>query len=55
MMHKDQDQTPPEPNKVEAEPAPEPRRPDDRGSVHIDGFVRIFDPNTQQVFLETRT
>lgn len=32
-----------------------PRKPDDRGSVNVDGFVRIFDPNTQQVFLETRT
>ncbi len=31
------------------------RKPDDRGSVNVDGFVRIFDPNTQQVFLETRT
>lgn len=41
--------------KVQApKPAPEPRRPDDRGSIQVDGFVKIFDPNTQQVFLETR-
>lgn len=38
------------------DPAPDQtRKPDDRGSVNVDGFVRIFDPNTQQVFLETRT
>lgn len=29
-------------------------RPNEVGSLQIDGFVRIFDPNTQEVYVEKR-
>lgn len=31
-----------------------PRRPNDMGRLQIDGFVKIFDPNTKEVFVEKR-
>ena len=31
-----------------------PRRPNDVGSVSVQGHVRIFDPQTKQVFVEKR-
>ena len=30
-------------------------KPNESGSIAIDGFVRVFDPNTKEVFVETRT
>ena len=36
------------------EPQVKPRRPNDVGALQIDGFVKIFDPNTQEVFVEKR-
>ena len=38
----------------EAQPQPKPRRPNDTGVLQIDGFVKIFDPNTKEVFVEKR-
>lgn len=29
-------------------------KPDEAGSIVIDGFVRVFDPNTKETFVETR-
>lgn len=29
-------------------------KPDDKGSVGISSFVRIFDPKTKEVYVETR-
>ena len=37
---------------------PEPVKPapaDDCGTIYLDGAVRIFDPNTGETILETRT
>lgn len=34
----------------DADPAPA----DDTGSVQIDAFLRIFDPSSKEVYLETR-
>lgn len=31
-----------------------PRRPNDIGSVSVQGHIRIFDPQTKQVFVEKR-
>lgn len=31
------------------------RAPDDTGAVSITAYVKIFDPNTKQVYLEKRT
>jgi hypothetical protein len=28
--------------------------PDDRGVVHIDGYIKIFDPNTDVILVEAR-
>lgn len=45
-------------NKVPASSKePEPvasKKPDDRGSVSVSGFVRIFDPKTNETIVETR-
>jgi hypothetical protein len=36
------------------EPKQAPRRPNETGTLQIDGFVKIFDPNTKEVFVEKR-
>ena len=33
-------------------PPEQQERPDDTGSVAIEGFVKIFDPKTRKVFVE---
>jgi hypothetical protein len=35
-------------------PATQPKRPNETGSVSVVGFVKIFDPKTQETFVETR-
>jgi len=36
-------------------PSPQPTRsPNDAGSLRVEGFVRITDPNTKRVYVETR-
>jgi hypothetical protein len=30
------------------------RKPDDKGNIQIDCHLKIYDPNTKQVMLETR-
>lgn len=30
------------------------KRPNDTGSVSVDGFVKIFDPKTRKVFVEQK-
>ena len=47
MMQKDQ-QPPKQPVNNQ------PRRPNEQGSISVTGFVKIFDPKTQQTFVETR-
>jgi len=34
--------------------APVEKRPNDTGSIRVEGFVKIFDPNTQEKFVEQR-
>jgi len=31
-----------------------PAHPDDRGNIQIDCYVRISDPNTQEILVEAR-
>ena len=38
---------------VEAKPAPQ-KKPNETGSINVEGFVRIFDPNTNEKFVEKR-
>lgn len=33
---------------------PRPKKPNDTGSISVEGFVRIFDPNTKEKFVEKR-
>ena len=33
---------------------PAPKRPNDTGSISVEGFVRIFDPKTKETFVEKR-
>jgi hypothetical protein len=35
-------------------PAPAPKRPNDTGSISVEGFIRIHDPKTKEVFVEKR-
>ncbi len=30
------------------------RRPNEQGTINVSGFVKIYDPKTKQVFVETR-
>jgi len=45
-------------NKTTKQPVPEvkttTKRPDETGSISVEGFVRIFDPNTKEKFVEKR-
>jgi hypothetical protein len=33
---------------------PDSKKPNDTGSISVEGFVRIFDPETKEVFVEKR-
>ena len=33
---------------------PRPKKPNDTGSISVEGFVKIFDPNTKEKFVEKR-
>lgn len=50
MDQKDQPKT----TAQQPEAQTKPRRPNDVGALQIDGFVKIFDPNTKEVFVEKR-
>jgi len=42
-------------NQEPAKPEPLPEtQPNDQGSVNVTGFVRIFDPKTNETIVETR-
>ena len=30
------------------------KRPNDAGAFHVEGFVKIFDPNSKETFVEQR-
>jgi hypothetical protein len=56
MMQNETKDTKPEPVAQQSQPKTvRPGRPDDWGAIHIDGVVRIFDPNTQETIVKTRT
>lgn len=42
--------------KQPAQPAVEqkPKRPNETGSINVEGFVRIFDPTSKEVYVEKR-
>lgn len=43
-----------QPAKLQPQQTSAQRRPNERGTVNVSGFVRIFDPKTKQTFVETR-
>lgn len=30
------------------------RRPNEPGTINVSGFIKIYDPNNKQIFVETR-
>jgi hypothetical protein len=42
------------PNQPNAAPKPAAKKPNETGSISVQGFVKIFDPKTKQVFVEKR-
>lgn len=36
------------------QPAQPTRKPNEAAQFHVDGVVKIFDPNTKEVFVEKR-
>ena len=50
MDQKDNQPTP----KEAVEQQPRPKKPNETGSISVEGFVRIFDPNTKEKFVEKR-
>jgi hypothetical protein len=36
------------------QPKPETKRPNESGSISVEGFLKIFDPKTKQVIVEKR-
>ena len=41
-------------NQVAQQPKPAPKRPNETGSISVEGHVRIFDPTTKEIFVEKR-
>jgi hypothetical protein len=35
-------------------PAPVGKKPNETGSISVQGFIKIFDPDTKRVFVEKR-
>jgi hypothetical protein len=48
MTQNNQTKTPVAPAK------PVPKRPNETGSINVEGFVKIFDPVNKEVFVEKR-
>lgn len=45
---------PTQPETAKAEPKTQPRRPNEQGSFEVQAHMRIFDPQTKQVYVEGR-
>ena len=41
-------------NKIPTQQPTPQKRPNDTGSVAVDGFVKIFDPKTRKLFVEQK-
>ena len=38
----------------QSQPEKAPKKPNETGSIRVEGFVKIFDPNTKEKFVEQR-
>jgi hypothetical protein len=36
------------------QPTPAPKKPNETGSISVEGFVKIYDPKTKETFVEKR-
>jgi hypothetical protein len=36
------------------QPTPAPKKPNETGSISVQGFIKIFDPATKKVYVEKR-
>jgi hypothetical protein len=41
-------------NPAEIDPKISTKRPNETGSISVEGFVKIFDPTTKEIFVEKR-
>lgn len=41
-------------SKIEMPPTPKAARPNESGTFSVESHVKIFDPNTQEVYVEKR-
>jgi hypothetical protein len=41
-------------NNVPQQPGAQPRKPNESGTISVQAHMRIFDPQTQKVFVEGR-
>jgi len=39
---------------VQSAAVKKPTKPNENGALHIEGFIKIFDPNTEEVIVEKR-
>ena len=39
---------------VEAKKEEAPRKPNEKGTIHVQGYMRIYDPKTQKTYVEGR-
>jgi hypothetical protein len=39
---------------VEQKPEQKPRKPNETGTIHVQGHMRIYDPKTQKTYVEGR-
>jgi hypothetical protein len=39
---------------TETDPTATIKRPNETGSISVEGFVKIFDPTTKEIFVEKR-
>ena len=49
-----QDNNTVQPSNNDAQKPAQAKRPNETGSISVEGFVRIFDPNTKEKFVEKR-
>ena len=42
------------PKQVNPTVNPAPKRPNEKGTISVQGFVKIFDPESKKVFVEKR-
>lgn len=41
-------------NQTKPPAKPVPKRPNETGSISVEGFIKIFDPKTKETFVEKR-